>query len=324
MSVAPERARAAAADGTGLAAGAVTVRVRIPVRIDFAGGWTDVHRFSAREGGAVLNAAIDRYVEGRAFVAGERVALEYGSSVPRGSGLGNSAALDVAWLALTNMLMGRVRSAVELAEDAYRLEKLLGVEGGKQDQYAASFGGFNHLEFAAEEEPARVRPLALEERIVRALEDRLVLCYTGSQHHSGSLHERIWARYIEGDAGVTGALREIRQTVDPAREALIWGDLGALAELMTVNREATRRMFAGLVTPTMDHLIRAGERAGAIGSKACGAGGGGCIVFLAAEGCREAVETALQEAGGWILPFRFAPISEWGERAPERRAGEAR
>src|SRR5438309_1832947 len=120
-----------------------TVTVRVPVRIDFAGGWSDVHYFSAREGGAVLNAAITPYVEGSARWEGWQLHVEYGLSLPPGSHLGTSASVDVAWLALTNGLIGREQSPVELAEAAYRLEKVLGVTGGKQDQYAAALGGFS-------------------------------------------------------------------------------------------------------------------------------------------------------------------------------------
>lgn len=292
-----------------------SVTVRIPVRVDFAGGWSDVHYFSAREGGAVVNAAINWYVEGEAVSAVEQMRLEYRMSIPKGSGLGTSAALDVAWLALTNGLMGRNDSAVALAEGAYRLEKLLGVEGGKQDQYASALGGFNHLVFGSEDEPAVVEPLALDPRVRQALEQRLVLCYTGSQRHSGSLHERVWAPFLQGDARVVASLREIRDSAVPARDALLAGELEALAKLMTANRDAVRRMLPELVTPAMDRLFAHGEAAGAIGSKACGAGGGGCLLFLCAEGSRDAVERALTNVGAQILPFRFEPTSYWGDRS---------
>src|SRR5919204_5728836 len=102
------------------------VTVRIPVRIDFAGGWSDVHYFSAREGGAVLNAAISPYVEGSARWEGKQLHLEYNLALPPGSHLGTSASVDVAWLALTNGLIGRKQSSVELAGAAYHLEELLG------------------------------------------------------------------------------------------------------------------------------------------------------------------------------------------------------
>ncbi|MDQ3870641.1 MAG: GHMP kinase [Chloroflexota bacterium] len=292
-----------------------SVRVRVPVRVDFAGGWTDVHHYSAREGGAVVNAAINHYVEGHAVSSGDRMHLEYGLAVPKGSGLGTSAALDVAWLALTNALLGRSQSPVQVAEGAYRLEKLLGLEGGKQDQYASALGGFNHFVFGAEDEPALVEPLRLDAEIVRALEDRLVLCYTGSQRHSGSLHERVWGPFLDGDPRISASLEAIRDTAAATRDALLGGDLDTVGELMTANRESVRRMLPELVTPTMDRLFAQGESAGAIGSKACGAGGGGCLLFLCTPRSRQGVERVLADSGATVLPFRFEDTSYWGDRS---------
>jgi D-glycero-alpha-D-manno-heptose-7-phosphate kinase len=211
--------------------------VRIPVRIDFAGGWSDVHYFSEREGGAVLNAAISPYVEGRARWQGWQLHLEYSLALPSGSHLGTSASVDVAWLALTNGLTGRKQSPVELAEAAYHLEKMLGVTGGKQDQYAAALGGVNLLRFGAEDEPADVEQLAVLRQTVHALQERCVLCYSGKPPGAGSLHEQVWERY-RGAEEIAAALRTMRDSVTPARDALLRGDLDALAGVLTVNREA--------------------------------------------------------------------------------------
>jgi D-glycero-alpha-D-manno-heptose-7-phosphate kinase len=282
------------------------ITVRIPVRIDFAGGWSDVHYFSAREGGAVLNAAISPYVEGRARWEGWRLHLEYSLALPAGSHLGTSASVDVAWLALTNGLTGREQSPVELAEAAYRLEKMLGVTGGKQDQYAAALRGFTMLRFGAEDEPADVERLEVSPQTVRALGERCVLCYSGKPPGVGSLHERVWERYRGGDEEIAAALREIRDSATPARDALQRGDLEALAGLLTVNREAARRLHPGTVTPRMDELFAAGTHAGALGAKACGEGGGGCLLFLCAEGKRREVEDALRARGAELIAFEFA------------------
>src|SRR5919204_5287628 len=181
------------------------VTVRIPVRLDFAGGWSDVHYFSAREGGAVLNAAINPYVEGSAHWAGWQLHLEYSLSLPAGSHLGTSASIDVAWLTLTNGLTDRQQSSVDLAEAAYHLEKMLGITGGKQDQYAAALGGFNLLRFGAEDEPADVERLDVPPQMVRALRERCVLCYAGKPPGAGSLHEQVWERYRGGDEEIAAA-----------------------------------------------------------------------------------------------------------------------
>ena len=279
--------------------------VRVPVRIDFAGGWTDVHHFSEQEGGAVLNAAIDRFVEGRAVRTESGMHVAYGMRLPSGSGLGTSGALDVAWLALTNAVLGRVQSGVDLAEGAYRLEKLLGVEGGKQDQYAAALGGFNRLTFTHENEPAMVESLQVDAAILQSLEERCVLCYSGSGHQSGAVHSLVWDAYRSGNTATVDGLRRIRDTVGPASEALVSGSLARLAEIVTLNRELARGLHPDLVTPRMDELFTAAAAAGALGSKACGAGSGGCLIFLVRDGSRSAVEATLRQLGGELIPFRF-------------------
>jgi len=212
----------------------------------------------------------------------------------------------VAWLRLTNGLMGQDLSSVELTEQAYRLEKLLGVEGGKQDQYAAALGpGFHLLRFGAEDTPAEVERLDVAPETVQVLEMRLVICFSGAGTAS-SVHAQVWERYRAGDAGITDALRKIRDSTSAARDALLGGDLAALATTLTTNREQTRRLHPDAITARMDELFAAGEQAGAIGAKPCGAGGGGSLLFLCAEGAREQVEGALRAKGGEIIPFQIA------------------
>lgn len=281
------------------------ITVRVPARVDFAGGWTDVCYFSEREGGRVLNAAIDHYVEGRAAWTGSRFHLEYTLDLPPGSHLGTSSAVDVAWLALTHGIIGKTPTAVELAEGAYRLEKLLGIEGGKQDNYAAALGGVNVLTFGTEAEAAGIERLSVPERVLRTLETRCVLCYLGLEGASDKVHTLVWERYRQGDQDVAAALRALRDSVLPARDALLTGNLEELAHLMSFNRDTVRRLHPEAVTARMDELFQAGAAAGAIGSKACGGGGGGCLLFLTGAGKRQAVEAALNTAGAQLISFRF-------------------
>jgi D-glycero-alpha-D-manno-heptose-7-phosphate kinase len=282
-------------------------RVNIPVRIDFAGGWSDVHYFSSVEGGAVLNAAIAPCVEGSAHWDDAGLRVQYSMPLPPGSHLGTSASIDVAWLALTYGLMHRSVSGIELAEEAYRLEKLLGVEGGKQDQYAAALGGFLYLRFRRESEAAEVEVLDVPAETARSLAERCVLCSVGPSPIAGSIHEDVWTRYRAGDRNVASLLRSIRDTVKPSRDALLSGDLEALARQVSANREAARALHPSNVSPVMNRMFSAAEGAGAIGSKACGEGGGGFLLFLCAEDTRTAVEAALQEQGGKTMAIEFVP-----------------
>lgn len=288
-----------------IAGSAPAAQVRVPARVDFAGGWTDVRYFSEREGGAVLHAAIDHYVVGQAEWAGDRFQLKYTLDLPAGSHLGTSSAIDVAWLALTNGIIGRQQTPVALAETAYHLEKLLGIEGGKQDCYAAALGGFNVLHFGREADPATVERLAVPEATVQALEDCCVLCYLGLEEAADAVHKRVWQRYQQGDDGVAAALRDIRDSVAPAREALLAGNMAELGRLMSYNRDTVRRLHPDTVTARMEGLFRAGAEAGVLGAKACGGGGGGCLLFLTAVGERGAVARVLERAGARVILFRF-------------------
>lgn len=289
--------------------GTRTSTVRVPSRVDFAGGWSDVHHFSAREGGAVLNAAINRYVEGTARWGRGGLRLDYRLDLPPDSHLGTSGSIDVAWLALTNALIGQEKRGVELAEMAYRLEKVLGVAGGKQDGYAAALGGFLALRFGKESDPAEVETLDVPRATIEALERRCVLCYAGGSEAPEPIHNLVWGRYLRGDEAMAAALRAIRDSVAPARDALLAGDVDALARQMTANREAVRRLHPVAINHRMDELFRAGDGAGAAGSKACGAGDGGCLLFVCQEGARPFVEAALRERGAELIDFHFAARS---------------
>ncbi len=118
------------------------IRVKSPVRIDFAGGWTDVPPYSDEKGGRVINASINKYVEGKFTVdARDRIFVRYKSNIPVSSGLGTSAAMNVVWL---KMILSELPPE-ELAEKAFWLEKLLGIAGGRQDQYASQSGALLYV-----------------------------------------------------------------------------------------------------------------------------------------------------------------------------------
>ena len=225
-------------------------RASAPVRLDLAGGWTDVAPFAVVEHGAVVNAAIDLRTEAHVQPGGGtfhltsedlgetlelqgqngldsngrlgllRAALRLSgltggslttrSQVPPGSGLGSSGALDVALIAALDAAQGRQRAPVDLAEAAWRLETIeAGLPGGKQDQYAAALGGFHHLRFEAGS--VAVTPLRLEPDFLAELEQRILVCYTGTSRVSSSTIERVMAAYSEGREQVVSALRALAQ-----------------------------------------------------------------------------------------------------------------
>lgn len=282
------------------------VRVQVPSRIDFAGGWTDVPDFSEQEGGAVLNAAVDCKVSGDASwdEGGFRLALRL--DVEPDSHLGTSSATNLAYVELIHGLTGRERTAVERAELAWRLEQLLGEKGGKQDQYAAALGGINLLRFGAANAPAKVETVLLKQEQQAALEARLLLCFSGKSPDSGAQHAKVWDRFRDGDRAIRDSLRAIRDTVTPARDALLAGDWITLGEVMTRNRELARELGGSAVSARMDALFTVAEAAGALGGKPCGAGGGGYLLLLVPPERRDAVVMALNAAGGRTAGVRIA------------------
>ncbi len=329
--------------------------IRAPVRIDFAGGWTDVPPYSARRGGAVVNAAVALYalVEVRERAAGIRLSsadlgqsvevesahelvydgeldlikaavrrsglgngweISTRSMVPAGSGLGASGALGVALVEAARAATGAPVNPEAAAEMAHLLEtEELGVAGGKQDQYAAALGGFLFLEFRDPE--VRATRLRLEPEVLRRLESRLVLCYTGSSRISGETIARVMRGFESGDRKIVEALDGLREAAIAAREALEAADIDRLAQVVEANWRHQRALDAGQATAEMERIEAAAKAAGVIGGKACGAGAGGCMVFIARPDATGGVKAAVQAAGGTILPVKFD--FDGVRRAPE-------
>src|SRR3989338_3667125 len=150
-------------------------KVIAPVRIDFAGGTTDIYPFTEL-GGAVLNAAINKYVYGTLSGSNEKISLEYHADVPTSSGLGTSGVMTLVWLAL----ISNEKNKIKLAEQVYKIEQSQGQTGGKQDQYAGALGGINFLEF--KKDKVKIERLKLSSDFIRKLENSLTLVYTGKPH----------------------------------------------------------------------------------------------------------------------------------------------
>lgn len=319
-------------------------RAAAPVRLDFAGAWTDVPPFSTDEGGAVVTAAISLFARAeavrrehgyllRANELGAEVeilradtpvddpnlilhsaalrlrptapvTLTTNSDVPPGSGLGSSGALDVAIVAALSALEGHQQTPLELAHDAWRLEAVEArVPGGKQDQYAAALGGFNLLTF--NDPDVGVHALILDPAFSAELARRIVLCYTGASRVSGNTIARVQAACIAGDAGVTGALFELRDVAFEMDDALRAGDFDRVGALLTRNWNAQQRLDPNMSTDAMAELDDAMRTAGAIGGKAAGSGAGGCMFFLAGDDATP-LRQAAREHGARVLPVEWA------------------
>ena len=314
-----------------------------PVRLDFAGGWTDVPPFSAREGGTVVAATIALYAraEVRPGAAGLRLdsrdlgetadvsdvsrldrtgplallsaavrllpvdscTVQTQSDAPPGSGLGSSGALDVALVTALAAARGERPGASEVADLACRLESVeAGIAGGRQDQFASTFGGFLRLRFR--DPVAEIERMQLDPRFVSELERRMVLCYTGASHFSGGTITRVMQAYERGEPAVTGALRALRDVGERMAEALRAADLGQVGALLTENWRRQQELDPGMCTAEMGRLEAAMRGCGALGGKAAGSGAGGCMFFLAADDPEPAIAAA-RELGMRVLPVHW-------------------
>lgn len=227
------------------------------------------------------------------------------STAPRGSGLGASSSLLVCLLAALDRIHGRRQDRGSLIELASRLEaQSIRIPTGKQDYYAAIYGGINAIWFEVDRD--RVEPLTLPPGMQRALENRLVLSYTGEPHDSALSNWGMMRAYLDGIPRTAAGLRQIKATALLMREALLRADLDSLGALIGEEWENRRQLADGVSTPAIDRLMRTAQDAGAVASKVCGAGGGGCMVTFVRDGAKATVAAALAAHGAQILPFHIA------------------
>lgn len=250
----------------------IAKQVKAPVRIDFGGGTTDISPFKDKYGGAVLNAAINRYVVGELVASDESVGLKYSGNIPTSSGLGTSGVMNLVWLAL----ISHTKDKLKLAEQVYDLEQALGLVGGKQDQYASVLGGINFLEFKRDK--VKITRLKLPGKFIKRLENNLVLVYTGKPHFSGTSN-KLMIDNLKKDKNVKNLLR-IKKIAYEMKKSLLKKDLEKFAELMNEETAEREKLHGSIVPLNIKKIIRIGMKNGAIGAKVCGAGGGGSILFL--------------------------------------------
>lgn len=302
-----------------------TIVARAPTRLDFGGGWTDVPPYSSTVGGHVCNVAIARFATVRitGVAPDERavfdapsplvaaalrragvhdVQVELTSDFPVGAGLGGSSAAGVALAAALAAWRGDTLPPAALAAWSRAVEvEECGIAGGWQDHYAAAFGGALGLTF----EPGggvHARPLRLSGATRAALEARCVVAYTGEARVSARTISGVLDAVRDGDARVTAALAQMASLAREMADALEAGDLDGLGRLVGAHWTHQRALHPAIPTPTIDRLLDAAARAGALGGKALGASGGGCVLAIAPADRVAEVRAALAD-GATLLPF---------------------
>lgn len=222
------------------------------------------------------------------------------NQAPKGSGLGASSALLIALSGALNQLNRQYLPGEQLIQHAADLEAwALDIPTGKQDYYAAMYGGVQALHFS--NRGVQRENLQLSEAFFQQLNAGLVLSFTGQSHFSGTNNWNMMKRYIDNSDNTRTALQGIRKTAVDVRRALQNEDLEALSAALNQEWRNRKNLAEGVSTPQIESMIKAVNAAGAWASKICGAGGGGCLLTFCPPAQRSAVEAALQETGAAVM-----------------------
>lgn len=308
-----------------------------PVRMSFFGGGTDFPEFFSEYSGSVISTTFDKYCyvnvrhlpelfEYKSYLAYaqiekvnsvneikhpairnamewlklERIAMNYDADLPAKTGLGTSSAFSVGLLNALYTMQGITKSKRELADDAIHLERVLcNEDGGIQDQIAASFGGFNRIDFSRE--GYTVRPIDFSEKRKNELNNNLMLFFTGLSRYSFQIQKT--TKMMLGKR--TAELLKIRDMVDTAEKILIDGNrsLDDFGMLLNETWQLKKSISSEISTNIIDSVYDKAMDAGALGGKLLGAGGGGCLLFYVPEEKQDNVRIALSDMHE--VKFRF-------------------
>lgn len=226
------------------------------------------------------------------------------SDVPPGTGLGSSSTVMVAVVGLLKEFKNMPLTDYEIANLAYIIErKELGIKGGLQDQYAATFGGFNFIEFLGDR--VIVNPLKVSQDVINELEHNLLLCYTGGTRLSARIIEDQVGRYERGEEGTLQGLRRLKEITIEMKNALLQRKLNEFGELLHHAWQNKKKLSSKITNPAIEEMYEEARKAGALGGKITGAGGGGYLVLYCPFEKRHKVAERLKEMGGTITDFAF-------------------
>ena len=224
--------------------------------------------------------------------------------VPPGSGLGTSSTLVVSILGAFVEWLKLPLGEYDIARLAYEIERVdLGMSGGKQDQYAATFGGFNFMEF--NKENVIVNPLRIRNRYADELAHNLVLYYTDTSHVSAEIIEEQQKNMRANKSQSIEAMHKLKEQAVQMKEALLRGNIDRIGEILDFGWRYKKQMASSITNPRIDGIYNAAKEAGASGGKISGAGGGGFMFFYCPGVTRYAVVEALQQFGGKAKRYEF-------------------
>ena len=224
---------------------------------------------------------------------------------PAGSGLGTSSTLVVAIIGAFSEMMRLPLGEYDMAHYAYEIERNdLGLAGGKQDQYAATFGGVNFMEFYGEDKVI-VNPLRIKQQYLFELENNLVLYYTSTSRESAKIIEQQSKNVVAKKEASIEAMHQLKQQAQMMKEALLKGRLHEFGEILDYGYQQKRKMAEGISNSLMEEIYETARNSGATGGKISGAGGGGFMIFYCPGNSRYKVIETLNTFGGRINPYQF-------------------
>lgn len=224
---------------------------------------------------------------------------------PPGSGLGTSSTLVVAILGAFAEMLKLPLGEYDVAHYAYRIEReYLQLAGGKQDQYAATFGGVNYMEFYAEDKVI-VNPLRIRQEYLDELEHNLVLYFTATSRESATIIKEQQKNVQANNTASIEAMHQLKEQAKMMKEALLRGNLNAIGEILDFGFQQKRRMAHNISNARIEDIYDAAKAAGAVGGKISGAGGGGFMIFYCPGNTQYRVKETLGALGGVCSPYRF-------------------
>lgn len=230
-----------------------------------------------------------------------------------GSGLGTSSTLVVAIVGAFAEMLRLPLGEYDVAHYAFEIErKDLNLAGGRQDQYAATFGGVNFMEFYPNDKVI-VNPLRIKREYLFELEHNLLLYFTATNRESAKIIEKQAGNVINKDQGAIEAMHQLKVQAQLMKEALLKGKLSEIGEILDFGFQQKRKMAEGISNDRIEEIYAAAKQAGATGGKISGAGGGGFMIFYCPGTTKYPVMKSLEKFGGRERKYEFVKIglSTW-------------
>ena len=276
-----------------------TIKASAPVRIDLAGGWSDVTHFTNKFSGAVVNIAINKraHAELNIDIDGY-LKVNYDCDVPVGTGLGTSSAINVALLSCINHSNFSPEKSAELA---HKFEILLGGPVGRQDQWASAFGGIQYLQF--NEDDVEKLPFKPMKSTIEWLEKHLIIAHSRIPHKSGEVHSPIWKKFNQNDKQVIEAISKLKSLADDMANALESDNRNAISDILNNVTNTTDELSTSINDPVREVCNTLMENNTITAWKVMGAGGGGAVALLSESDKINKTKKACEVAGWMVIDW---------------------